>query len=214
MLTVDIYLTDGTIIRGIQIYHRAHLGDSRIIDKNEAVTVLGSKSDTPLYFQNKWLSLEGSVVPFHVSEFDLYERDILEMPFSRMTEARVAELVQQISIRHNSGETELLRADELAEISRLDVPRMASQLPIELGFRVQWYYYESRVRSKKQLLVETQEQIQEYETMYEGDFNHIFGSLTSREADGLDNATDYYDWRDLLEEKEALESLIHAENNQ
>lgn len=123
---------------------------------------------------------------------------------NKMNESNLNEIVKNIMERKAKCDPCLLNEEEMNRISHTDIINLAKKFPFELGFETQWYYYENRKRSDKELLEEVNEQIHEFEVMYHSDFETEFGKLSFAEADGRDDATHYYDWKDLVEQKEIL----------
>jgi len=130
-----------------------------------------------------------------------------------MNESHIAEIAERVMSRNLKLNPELLTNDEMSMINRTDIIKLARKLSAELSFEIQWYYYENRKRTNQQLLREVDEQIKDFEEVYGTDFENEFGNLSLMEADSRDDASNYYDWLELLERRKRLFELISEEKN-
>lgn len=74
------------------------------------------------------------------------------------------------------------------------------------AFNLQWLQLEDRNRTQtpEEKYRTIQNEITDFEIKFGGTFENLYGQLTDDEIDGLDEAVDVYDWRQLLERKKKL----------
>lgn len=84
-----------------------------------------------------------------------------------------------------------------------------------IAFELQWVYQQNKIR--KQTLEEKFELIQDKITQYEIEFGdtleNLYGHLTSREIDELDEALDVSDWQNYNNQKKILLEKIKIKRN-
>lgn len=78
------------------------------------------------------------------------------------------------------------------------------------AFRLQWLHQIEKVRSQTEAgrLELINKQIEEFENKYHGTFQQMFGNLSSGEIDGMPEAVDIFDWRELENQKQWLISMM------
>ena len=74
------------------------------------------------------------------------------------------------------------------------------------AFQMQWIHQIKRERNQtlEQRIESINRQINEFEIEYKGTFHHLFGDLSSEDIDGMSEAVDIQDWKELEEEKQRL----------
>jgi hypothetical protein len=81
-----------------------------------------------------------------------------------------------------------------------------------LAFQMQWIYQvkKTRTQSVEEKLEFINKQIAEYEKEYRGTFYQLFGGLDDHEIDGMSEAVDIADWKELEKEKQRLLSQLNG----
>lgn len=71
---------------------------------------------------------------------------------------------------------------------------------------MQWIQQQNKLRNQtiEEKLEFVQSEITEYEIGFDGELEPLYGHLTDREIDGLDDAVDVFDWKEHTEKKIAL----------
>lgn len=85
-----------------------------------------------------------------------------------------------------------------------------------LAFQMQWIAQIKRARSMSihEKIDAINTKIHEFELQYKGTFHHLFGQYTDDEIDGMNEAVDITDWKELEEQKiRYLEHLKSVDNN-
>ena len=80
------------------------------------------------------------------------------------------------------------------------------------SFKRQWYAQVERTERQTvaQRLQAIKEQIQTFEKQYGGTFQDLFGHLGEHEIDGMSEAVDIADWREIVTERQRLEEMTLA----
>lgn len=94
------------------------------------------------------------------------------------------------------------------------VPRAALELWSDpsIAFELQWIHQQNKLRKQtiEEKLEFVQSKITEYEIEFEGEFEPLYGHLNDREIDGLDEAVDVFEWKEYIEQKNALFKQLKA----
>lgn len=99
----------------------------------------------------------------------------------------------------------------------LRVPKTAIKLwkDPSVAFELQWVYQQNKIR--KQSLEDkfelVQQKINEFEIDFGDTFENLYGHLTEKEIDGLDEAIDVYDWRSYINQKSLLLEKIKSKRS-
>lgn len=97
------------------------------------------------------------------------------------------------------------------------IPKHAVELWNESeAFIMQWVHQVRRMRveTDEDKLVRISAEIKKFEEVYEGPFGEVFGKLSSKEADERNDASNYYDWKDLEEMKAELQERMNKKKPQ
>lgn len=74
------------------------------------------------------------------------------------------------------------------------------------AFKMQWIYQlkKARTQTLEEKLEFINKQITEFEKEYGGTFYNLFGSLNNKDIDGLSEAVDIFDWKELEQNKQQI----------
>lgn len=94
------------------------------------------------------------------------------------------------------------------------IPRAALELWSDpsIAFELQWIHQQTKLRKQtlEEKLESIQKKITEYEIEYGGVFETLYGNLNDREIDELDEALDVSEWKEYIEQKNALFKELKA----
>lgn len=92
------------------------------------------------------------------------------------------------------------------------IPEVAIELwkDPEYAFELQWIHQENKIRKQtlESKFEEVQKRIIAFEIEHGDTFEGLFGDWTEERIDGLDNAIDIYDWKELIDQKSRILSQI------
>jgi hypothetical protein len=126
-----------------------------------------------------------------------------EMPLVEK-ESYLLKLKENIIVRHLNNK-EILEKEEANFLTRkvmLNILKDLEDFSFQISF--QFSFYSLRDISKEEKLMELNEDINFFEKKYLGTFLEVFKGVTDNEADGMNCAIDYYDWKELIIERDAL----------
>lgn len=80
------------------------------------------------------------------------------------------------------------------------------------AFQMQWIHQvkKSRSQSLEERLEFINKQIAEFEKEYRGTFHQLFGNLSDQDIDGMSEAVDISDWKELEKEKQNILSRLNG----
>ena len=121
----------------------------------------------------------------------------------------VEEAAEILSVSRPTIYRYLEKGLEFKEINNVKkIPRVALKLwkdPAK-AFEMQWLFQQKQLRgqSLEKKIEKISRKIQALELEFAGDFNTLYGQMSEKEIDGLDEAFDVLEWRELLLEKNKL----------
>lgn len=83
------------------------------------------------------------------------------------------------------------------------------------AFQIQWIYQLKKARTQtiEEKLEFINKQISEFEKEYGGNFYNLFGKLNNKEIDGLSEAVDISDWKELEQNKQQILNKISGKDD-
>ncbi|WP_067929189.1 hypothetical protein [Alicyclobacillus shizuokensis] len=90
---------------------------------------------------------------------------------------------------------------------------MANGVDFVHDFECQWNEQVQRIKNQTtaQRIQALNEQIETFETFYGGSFQDLFGHLNDLEIDGMSEAVDLLDWKELVKERQRLLDMTFTE---
>lgn len=102
---------------------------------------------------------------------------------------------------------------EINNVKKIPISAIEAWQDPSKAFELQWLFQEKQLRNEtlQQKYDRIQKEISEFEKDFGGEYQELYGDMTEKEIDELDEAIDVKDWKELIKLKKSILEKIKTE---